>query len=146
MKKLVYLFFMSFVTFAFTSCSSSEQDDWDGHPLSPLFSEEDVEQIVRNGDEFVIKACQDVTMMVVATNGFAMMDSDMADPQVARWIFKEDPAPKELTFHWLNIKQEAPDKFVFAVQCEKEDEPKEIYLRFCPIGFDSNWYIHFTLE
>lgn len=153
MKKYVCLLLVSFMAFAVSSCSSDEEKEpaVGNIPLTPLFNEEDVLHFVHDGDEIVLQACRNVKMGSIGVNLNKVMEySEDADAEEVRYICKEDPVPTELTFHWLNIKQEAPDKFVFTVKCETEDEPKEILFFFLPERntevFYSNKLLQFKLE
>lgn len=151
MRKYFYLFLGCLMAFAVSSCGSHEEETMDGnYPLTPLFNDEDVEHFVHDGDEIVLQACRNVKMRSIGVNFNKVMGySEDADSQEVRYICKEDPVPTELTFHWLNIKQEAPDKFTFTVKDVKEDSPKEIYMLFFPeiSGYeDSNMVLQFNLE
>ena len=156
MKKLIYLFLMSMMIFSFSSCGSDEEEVGpDGIPADPVFSDEDLVQVVHEGDEIVIQALRNAKMYSIATgrDNLTILHeySEDADPQVVRYICMEEPVPTELTFHWLNIKQETPDKFTFTVKDVKEDSPKVILMLFFPEkysseGFDCNYLIEFKLE
>ena len=110
-------------------------------------------QVVHEGDEIDIQALRNAKMRSIATgrdNLTILLEySEDADPQVVRYIYMEEPVPTELTFHWLNIKQEAPDKFTFTVKDVKEDSPKVILMLFFPEQssyYDANRLIEFKLE
>lgn len=154
MRKYFYLFLGCLMAFAVSSCGSHEEETMDGnYPLTPLFNDEDQVQVVHEGDEIVIQALRNAKMRSIATgrDNLTILHeySEDADPQVVRYICMEEPVPTELTFHWLNIKQEAPDKFTFTVKDVKEDSPKVILMLFFPEQssyYDANRLIEFKLE
>lgn len=154
MKKSIYLFLMSMIICSFSSCGSDEEEVGpDGAPITFLFNDEDQVQVVHEGDEIVIQALRNAKMRSIATgrDNLTILHeySEDADPQVVRYIYMEEPVPTELTFHWLNIKQEAPDKFTFTVKDVKEDSPKVILMLFFPEQssyYDANRLIEFKLE
>lgn len=154
MRKYFYLFLGCLMAFAVSSCGSHEEEVGpDGAPVTFLFNDEDQVQVVHEGDEIVIQALRNAKMRSIATgrDNLTILHeySEDADPQVVRYICMEEPVPTELTFHWLNIKQEAPDKFTFTVKDVKEDSPKVILMLFFPEQssyYDANRLIEFKLE
>ena len=142
---LVFLLSMS-------SCSSNKQEDLDWFDANDtylqVFNEDDQFLTVHDGDTLKISSLIDSRMTSVFSDweAYALAtarDSKWSNPERFIWI---QPEEKEISFHWLKIKQESPCQYLFSIHKEKNDTIKEIIFKTSSSGPVSHANLYFKLE
>lgn len=142
---LVSLFFIF-------NCSNQDQEDWNWSSANDtylqVFNEDDQFLTVHDGDTLEVSSLVDSRMKCVFTDwdAYALAtarDSKWNDPERFIWV---QPEVREVSFHWLTIKQESPSKYLFSIQKEKNDTVKEIIFKTSSNGPVSHSDLYFKLE
>lgn len=117
-------------------------------PILQVFNEDDQFLTVHDGDTLEVSSLVDSRMKCVFTDwdAYALAtarDSKWNDPKRFIWV---QPEVREVSFHWLTIKQESPSKYLFSIQKEKNDTVKEIIFETSSNGPVSHSDLYFKLE
>jgi hypothetical protein len=135
-----------------SSCSSNKQEDLDWSDINDtylqVFNEDDQFLTVHDGDTLKISSLIDSRMTSVFSDweAYALAtarDSKWSNPERFIWI---QPEEKDVSFHWLKIKQKTPSQYMFSIHKEKNDTIKEIIFKSSSSGPVSHANLYFKLE